>query len=1157
MAVRVGELYALLRLDDARFKQSLKDAERQVGDLAKKTTAAFAAIAGSITAAAIASGRYADEMQAIAGQTGLAVESVQSLGYAAMQFNADLGLLQTSMRAFVRRSAEAAQGNESFLKTYQQLGITQAEVRDGLQDIEGLFLLVAERIAMLPTEAQRSAAAMQLLGDAGRQLVPMLSQGATGIRAAMEEARRLGIVTDREAVAALASFVGELDVLRAQLAGAGRAFASEFLPTLRAGVQLLSQGAAAISNLSAETRTLIGTVGIGTVGAVGSMAALTTGTWAAVRAWQALSTTLKLASGPAGWIALAASAAVSLAAGMGLASFHARSARQEVAQFATMGDIDRELEKVNQQLAEAESQLEALRRQWTTPVIGGPQMRFEAAPEDGSLMDQIEQLTAYRNALVEQRQELQRLHDQQQAFLDSLQTEFEAVASSESEAFQRWKDTVRDLRREFDVYRESLYMLQEFPDIGVDQEQLRRAVEHERVILLERELNIQKQIVDATKDALAWGGLLPEEAKDLEFELAMAEAAVSRLGHELRKAGEDLHLIEYRMPFERLQRSARHLALQFETGVRTAEQLAPIIDRALESIQALDDGTITYLETLRTWQQLQERIQAQLPGPLTPVTLPRPTTEPEVLPGEERIARSFARLRLQFEADLVPVEEAVARLVELRSELIRMAAASGSLASASDEQIQLYIQLTSALDQWLSSLESVPTRLEQIRADMERALGVGMAVESEIARALGLDFDPITYEMDVLIRTLREMVAETGTVTPEMEELARQLRRLASENEHLALVSGSVRAALDGLARNMGPLGRALSGAVTFDPRKGLGGFGFDPASFVTSAIGVAADLLFDASSGLGNSAAVLERAAEALENASHSWQRTLSESQFHELIGATPEEQIADLRQARQEAQAQIRELQAQWWQFWNAASRGARIRELEDVVKEIGRAIRELEEGWSTDLERRMDEILGVTPRSLQSAVAGAFSASTAEDFAKNIESALEGRVRNAFVTAFLESGVMAPLFEELGKQIRDSLLDIDISPDEMEGIRALMEEIKTRSEPLYALLDEMGLLAETTERLNNEFARMVNVPLGFRAIQALRFQSMTPQAIPSLSTTSIGPDGGGDIIIERLELPNVRNAQEFERELRQLQRRESLRRVGNSAAWRRLGR
>src|SRR5690606_19449194 len=206
------------------------------------------------------------------------------------------------LRAFVRRAAEAADGNTAFLATYEQLGITQQEVAQGLHDIEGLFLLVAERIAQLPTEAQRSAAAMHLLGDAGRQLVPMLSQGASGLRAVMQEARQLGIVTSRETIESLADFAGEVDVLRAQLTGAARALLAEFVPTLRTGVEYLSQAADAVANLNEEKRRLIAVIGTGTLGAVGAFAGLTTAIWGASRAMQGLANVFRLASGPAGWI---------------------------------------------------------------------------------------------------------------------------------------------------------------------------------------------------------------------------------------------------------------------------------------------------------------------------------------------------------------------------------------------------------------------------------------------------------------------------------------------------------------------------------------------------------------------------------------------------------------------------------------------------------------------------------------------------------------------------------------------------------------------------------------------------------------------------------------------------------------------------------------
>src|SRR5690606_34941086 len=112
---------------------------------------------------------------------------------------------------------------------------------------------------------------------------------------------------------------------------------------------------------------------------------------------------------------------------------------------------------------------------------------------------------------------------------------------------------------------------------------------------------------------------------------------------------------------------------------------AEAVAEILEEIEALDDGTVSYLSRLHQWQALYKRIQAEIPR-REAIAPPEVMRLPEVLPGEERIARQFERLRLMVDADLVSVEDAVAKLAALRAELIRMATQTGSLASATDEQ---------------------------------------------------------------------------------------------------------------------------------------------------------------------------------------------------------------------------------------------------------------------------------------------------------------------------------------------------------------------------------------------------------------------------------------------------------------------------------------
>jgi hypothetical protein len=56
------------------------------------------------------------------------------------------------------------------------------------------FDAIAEAIAALPTEAERAAAAVQVFGSSGADLLPLFAGGAEGIAQAREEAERLGLV---------------------------------------------------------------------------------------------------------------------------------------------------------------------------------------------------------------------------------------------------------------------------------------------------------------------------------------------------------------------------------------------------------------------------------------------------------------------------------------------------------------------------------------------------------------------------------------------------------------------------------------------------------------------------------------------------------------------------------------------------------------------------------------------------------------------------------------------------------------------------------------------------------------------------------------------------------------------------------------------------
>jgi len=262
-----------------QFSQRVQVDLQRVTQVGQRAALVFSGMAAGLTLLTRNAGQYASQIKDAADQTGLAYRSMQELSYAASQSAADFQTLMSGLRAFVRRTAEAAAGNASFLKGFERLGFTQEQVRAGLQDIDGFLMQVADRVAELGTTAEQSAVLMTIMGDAGRRLVPFMAQGARGIRELREQARELGLVMDEQAVRRLAAFNDRMAVLQERSAAASREMAVWFLPVMEAGVGLFEDIIGAIQDIDPALRAhaVRWTVVVGAVlGAVGVLGVLGT-----------------------------------------------------------------------------------------------------------------------------------------------------------------------------------------------------------------------------------------------------------------------------------------------------------------------------------------------------------------------------------------------------------------------------------------------------------------------------------------------------------------------------------------------------------------------------------------------------------------------------------------------------------------------------------------------------------------------------------------------------------------------------------------------------------------------------------------------------------------------------------------------------------------
>lgn len=158
-------------------------------------TAIGAPMAASVASFA-SSGAAIDDM---ANRTGIGSDALQELSYAAGQSATDIDSLEKGLLKMQRVMVEAGEGSQTARDALQKLGLSTADLAGLTGDMQ--FERIAGQIASISDPAQRTAAAIGIFGKSGAQLLPLMNEGSAGIARMREEAQRLGLVMDKDAIA--------------------------------------------------------------------------------------------------------------------------------------------------------------------------------------------------------------------------------------------------------------------------------------------------------------------------------------------------------------------------------------------------------------------------------------------------------------------------------------------------------------------------------------------------------------------------------------------------------------------------------------------------------------------------------------------------------------------------------------------------------------------------------------------------------------------------------------------------------------------------------------------------------------------------------------------------------------------------------------------
>jgi hypothetical protein len=209
--------------------------EKSAGSMAKNiaTGLAVAGLAAATAFGAMAKSAIdnADKLDKVSQSSGIAVESLSQLQYAAEISNVNFDELTKTAARFSKTAADAARGSEQASRGFDALGVKVKNADGTLRGTEDLLLDVADKFSKMEDGAAKAAIAQDLFGKSGARLIPFLNQGRAGIEKLKKEADAFGLTVSGKAAAAADQFNDNLDRIQAAGKGVANQIAQEMLPT--------------------------------------------------------------------------------------------------------------------------------------------------------------------------------------------------------------------------------------------------------------------------------------------------------------------------------------------------------------------------------------------------------------------------------------------------------------------------------------------------------------------------------------------------------------------------------------------------------------------------------------------------------------------------------------------------------------------------------------------------------------------------------------------------------------------------------------------------------------------------------------------------------------------------------------------------------------
>lgn len=250
-----------LRATSEQFKE-MGNKLTSAGQAMMGLSTAAAAVTAAIGAAAVKSGKWADDLNTMSKIYGINTTELQKYSAAADLVDVSVEDIAKSHIKLEKSMYAAQTGSASAATAFDQLGVSYTNADGSLRDADTVWQEAISALGSMSNETERDAIAMQLMGKSAANLNPLIEDSGETYKMVADTMAKYGLdYVDQDTLNKANQFNDSLDTMKLLGTTAFNQMATQLsaylAPAMQRVVDIVGQLAQWFSQLSPQTQTII------------------------------------------------------------------------------------------------------------------------------------------------------------------------------------------------------------------------------------------------------------------------------------------------------------------------------------------------------------------------------------------------------------------------------------------------------------------------------------------------------------------------------------------------------------------------------------------------------------------------------------------------------------------------------------------------------------------------------------------------------------------------------------------------------------------------------------------------------------------------------------------------------------------------------------